>query len=170
MFKFEEYKLAETDEDILIDSSAESVLASIKMVQQAGRSLHIISRDLDPNIYNTQEFADCVKKMVLKSKNNRVKILVRNPEQIIKRGHRLVDLSMILTSFIEIKVLGKEHESFNESLFVADQAGYIYRKDSGRYEGKLNFNDKHAARLLIHEFENLWKRSSTDPNLKRALL
>ncbi|MGK0297373.1 MAG: hypothetical protein ACI9XC_000976 [Gammaproteobacteria bacterium] len=170
MFKFEEYILAESDEDILIESSAESVLASLKMVQQAGRSLHIISRNLDPIIYNSQEFIESVKKMVLKSKNNRVQILVSNPESIIKRGHRLIDLSMILTSFIEIKVLGKEHESFNESLFVADQAGYIYRKDTGRYEGKLNFNDKRASRLLIHEFKNLWERSNTDPNLKRALL
>jgi hypothetical protein len=140
------------------------------MVQQAGRSLHIISRDLDPTIYNTQEFVDSVKKMLLKSKNNRVQILVSDPGKIVKRGHRLIDLSMMLTSFIEIKVLGKEHESFNESLFVADQAGYIYRKNPERYEGKLNFNDKRASRLLIHEFNNLLGRSCTDPNLKRALL
>jgi len=74
------------------------------MVQQAGRSLHIISRDLDPTIYNTQEFVDSVKKMLLKSKNNRVQILVSDPGKIVKRGHRLIDLSMMLTSFIEIKM------------------------------------------------------------------
>ena len=71
---------------------------------------------------------------------------------------------------IEIRVPGREHAQFNESLFVADQTGYIYRPNSDRYEGKLNFNDKRASRLLIHEFDEIWEKSRTDPNFKRALI
>jgi hypothetical protein len=170
MYKFEHYLLGETDENHLMETSEESVLASLKMAQQAKRTINIISRNLDPIIYDTPEFVDAVKYMVLKSKNNRVRILVQEPEQIVKRGHRLLNLSMILTSFIEMRVPSKEHSSYNEALFIADQSGYLYRKNSARYEGQLNFNDNRRSRILIHEFDEIWEKSRTNPNLKRTLI
>lgn len=170
MFKFERYLLGDTDDTLLIDSSEGNALAVLKMALQAERTLDIISRDLDPAIYNRADFVEAVKNMLLKSKRNRLRILVHEPNTIIKRGHRLVDLALFLTSFIEIRVMGWEHAQYNESLFVADRTGYIYRLNGERYEGKLNFNDKRASRLLIHEFDEIWKQSRSDPNFKRALI
>ena len=170
MYKFESHFLGKDDEDILIDSSEESIIATLRMAQQAIRTIDIISRPLDPVIYDTEGFVEAVKQMVIKTKKSRVRVLVHEPVQILKHGHQLLDLSLQLSSFIEIRVPGPEHEPINESLFVADRTGYIYRRDCERYEGKLNFKDKRASRLLIHEFEAIWEKSRPDLNLRRALL
>jgi len=167
---FEQSILGETDETVLMESSEENISASLLMAQQVRQSIYIISRELDPIIYNTPEFVETVKQMVLKSKHSRVRILVHDPVRIVKRGHRLVDLALTLSSFIEIRILGKEHATFNEALFVADETGYIHRTQSDRFEGKVNFYDKRTSRLLLHEFNEIWGKSRSDPNLKRALL
>jgi hypothetical protein len=170
MYKFNKARLGETEDEVEVNSSEEHVYATHAMAKQANRSIDIISRKLDPVIYDTPEFIEATKQLILKSSRAKVRILVFEPDQIVKRGHRLVNLSMDLSSYITIHVPNKEHDSFNESLFIADATGYIYRKESERFEGKVNFNDKRASRFLIHEFNEMWEKSRSDPYLRRALL
>jgi len=140
------------------------------MAKQAERSIDIIDRELDPAVYNNPEFAEAVKQLLLKNRYSSVRVLAHEPLIIVRRGHRLVDLAMQLTSFMEIRVPNYEHADFNESLFIADTAGYIQRTNAERYEGKLNFNDKRIARILAQQFDEMWGRSRPDPNFRRALL
>ncbi|NNE39272.1 MAG: hypothetical protein HKN08_13285 [Gammaproteobacteria bacterium] len=170
MYKFNDFKLGETEDEIEIESSEDNISATNAMVIQASRKIDIISRKLDPVIYDTPEFIEAIKQLILKSSRAKVRVLVFEPEQIVKRGHRLVSLSMDMSSYITINVPNKEHAAFNESLLIADAAGYIYRKESERFEGKVNFNDKRASRFLIHEFDQMWEKSRSDPYLRRALL
>jgi len=170
MYNFENNQLGKTDETVLIDRSEENTVAALVMAKQASRTLDIFSRQLDPLILNTAEFAETVKQMVLKNKRAKVRILVHEPAAIVKRGHRLVDLSMQLTSFVEIRVPNLEHANFNESLFIADVTGYIHRLNPQRFEAKLSFNDKKTARLLTHQFDEIWEKSRSDPNFKRHFL
>jgi hypothetical protein len=170
MIKFENYILGDTDETLSVDTSEQLALGTQTMVQQAKRTLVIISRDLDPVIYNTAEFCESVRQMVLKSRYTKVRILVHEPMQIVKRGHRLVDLAMHLTSFIEIRVPDQEHADFNESVMIADAIGYAHRINGERYEARLNFNDGRTSRILLKQFEGMWGKAKTDQNFKRALL
>ena len=170
MYTFNKFKLGETEEEIDIASSEENINATVTMATQANRSLDIISRKLDPVIYDTPEFVEAIKQLILKSSRSRVRVLVFEPAQIVKRGHRLIDLAMNMSSYITINVPSLEHASFNEALLVADATGYIYRKESERFEAKLNFNDQRVSRFLIHEFDEMWEKSRSDPNLRRALL
>jgi len=170
MHKFDNYKLGESEEEINIDTIDDNVNSTLTMAQQATRSIDIISRKLDPAIYNTPEFIQAVKQLIIGSSRARVRILVFEPSQIVKRGHRLVDLSMSMSSYITINVPSKEHGGFNESLFITDATAYVYRLQSDRFEAKLNFNDKRTSRYLIHEFDEMWGRSRSDPNLRRTIL
>jgi hypothetical protein len=170
MNTFNRFKLGETEEEIDIAFSEENINATIKMATQANRTIDIISRKLDPVIYNTLEFVEAIKQLILKSSRSRIRILVFEPAQIVKRGHRVVDLAMNMSSYITINVPSLEHASFNEALLVADASGYIYRKESEHFEAKVNFNDQRTSRFLIHEFDKMWEKSRSDPNLRRALL
>lgn len=170
MSKLEDNILGQTDDTVLIDRSEENALASLMMAKQANRTIDIISREMDPLIYNNLEFAETLKQIVLKNKRARVRILAHEPAVIVKRGHRLVDLAMQLTSFIEIRVPNLEHASYNDSLFIADTTGYIHRLNPARFEGKLNFNDKKTSRILTHQFDEMWEKSRSDPNFKRTFI
>jgi len=168
--RIDNYLLGDTDDTILLEKSEEHTLAALMMAQQSSRSIEILSRDLDQVIYNTSEFAEAIKRLVLKSKYVKVRILVKDPQAVVKRGHRLVTLAMHLSSYIEIRVPSQEHASFNEAIFIADTTGYIHRLNPDRFEGKLNFNDKRTSRILLRQFDEIWEKSRTDANFKRALL
>ncbi len=162
--------LGETDNKVAIDSRQDHSLVALMMAKQASRTLEIISRELDPVVYNNQEFVEAVKYLVLKNRKSKVRILVYEPMKIVKRGHRLVDLAMDLSSFIEFRVPNFEYADFNESIFIADTVGYIHRISSERFDGTLNFNGKRKSRTLTHQFDEIWEKAKPDPNLKRALL
>ena len=170
MGKFDKYILGETDDVVQIDTREDNRVATLRMTEQGNRSIDIISRHLDPSIYNNSEFVEAAKQLVLKSKKNRIRILTHEPHVIVKHGHRLIDLALDLTTYIEIKVPGPEHIQLDEQLLVLDETGYIYRQNSDRYEGRFNFNDKRSSRLLIHEFNEIWEKARLDPNFKRAHL
>jgi hypothetical protein len=168
MIKFEDCNLGETDQALAVDTSEDVSLATLEMVKQGKRTLDIISRELDPALYNTAEFTEAVKQLVLKSRNTKVRILVHEPLRIAKRGHRLVDLAMQLSSFMEIRVPDREYADFNEAILVVDSTGYIHRINGDRYETKLNFNDGRTSRILTRQFDDMWERSKTDQNFKRT--
>ncbi len=168
MFKIENCKLGETDEAYAVDTSEAVGLAALEMVRQGKRTLDIISRELDPTIYNSADFTEAVKQLVLRSRNTKVRILVYEPMRIAKRGHRLVDLAMHLSSFIDIRVPDREYADFNESILVVDSTGYIHRINGDRYETKLNFNDGRTSRIFTRQFDDMWEKSRTDQNFKRT--
>ena len=170
MYGFNDHQLGKTSEVINLETRDENRQASNIMVSQARRTLEIISRKLDPHIYDTDEFVEAVKRMVLNNSRAQVRILVFEPQTIVRHGHRLIELGLQLTTFIEFRKPDNEFSAFNESLLVADNTGYIHRDSAERYEGTLNFNDKRVSKLLADKFEDMWAHSKPDQNLKRVHL
>jgi hypothetical protein len=170
MLSFENHTLGVTDEKVAIESSSDHRLAALRMAQQAKNNIAIISRELDPPVYNTPEFVEAVKQLMLANRHTYLKAMVFEPQTIMKHGHRLVDMMLDLTSFIEFRVPSFEYDDFDESLFVADEIGYILRISAERYEGFANFNDKRSSRILMKKFEEMWETAKPDPNLKRVML
>lgn len=166
MYLFENHTLGIEDEEISIASSDEHHTSAQMMAEQCNRSIAIISRELDPLVYNLPAFTDTVKKTLLNNRRARVRIIVFEAQLIARRGHLLLDLASNLPSYIEIRKAGRDYQGFNESLFVADDTAYIYRTSAERFEGSLNFNDKRKSKTLMDVFEEMWARSNPDPNLR----
>ena len=170
MHAFEDYRLGIDDDEIDIDSAAEQHSAAVLMTQQSNRSINIISRELDPAVYNVPEYAEVLKNMLLANRRARVRIIVFESQLIARRGHVLLELAGNLPSFIEFRTPGREYQQFNESLFVADTSGFIYRTNATRYDGNLNFNDKRKSKTFMDVFEEMWGRSAPDTNLRKLTL
>ncbi len=167
MHTFENYRLGIEDDEVLIDTAGGNHLAATMMAQQCKRNVGIISRELDPVIYDTDTFVEALKQALLENRRAKVRIIVFNTQVISRRGHKLLELAGNLPSYIEFRKAGKEYDDFNESLFVADVTGYIYRNNAERFEGKVNFNDKRRSKILMNVFEEMWNRSTPDPNLRK---
>ena len=170
MYKFEDYRLGRTDTSITVSLREENQTAMLKMVQQCRQNLEIISRDLEPALYDESEFIDAVKDMVLANKHARVRILVCEPQKIVAYGHRLLNLATRLSSFFEIRKPPPEFSDYNESLFMADRCGYLHRKNAARYEGLVNFNDKKRCKSFLGQFDLMWEKSIPDANLRKFLI
>jgi hypothetical protein len=143
---------------------------ALAMASQAQRTLDIVSRHLDPPLYNTGPFVEAVKELALRGRHSRIRLLVIDPAPLVAGGHRLLELAQRLSTFISLRVPGPDHRQFNEAWLIADSTGYIRRLFSDRYEGTASFADRRYARELTHEFDNLWQHAEPDPNLRRLHL
>lgn len=165
-----EYKLGETKDSRNIETKRENLHASLVMAQQAYRFLDIFSRELDPFIYDQKDFVLAVKQLAIKNRHSKIRILIAEPARVIQRGHRLVDLALDLSSFIEIKKLSTDNKDFNEGILIVDKIGFVHKNNDARYEAKYNFNDMRTSHTLLNKYDELWETAKPDPNLRRVCI
>jgi len=170
MYDIEGYRLGETDKLLQLETRAENSLAANHMVKQCQRNLIIISRKLDPAVFDTEEFVDAVKYLALRHRRAKIQIIVFETDTIVKRGHRLLELSGKLSSFIELRKAHYSFDDYNECLLVADEIAYIHRENGERYEGTLNFKNRRHSNNLLKQFEEMWELATPDPNLRKMIL
>ncbi|MCZ6526007.1 MAG: hypothetical protein O6928_05540 [Gammaproteobacteria bacterium] len=164
---FEDYKLGRTDDAVHIDNRKLNHLAITKMAQQCKRTIEIVSRELDPPFFDTEEFVEACKKMILANRNAKLRIIVFEPQAIVARGHRLLNLAGTLSSFFEFRKPDLEYSNFNEALFITDSTGYVHRQNIERFEGIVNFNDKRQSKYLLQKFDDIWEKSAPDSNMRQ---
>ncbi len=168
MDDFAYHSLGESTEDaIKITTREENAKAALELVKQSRQKLAIISQELDPNVYDQVDFIEALRKLVVNNRYVEVRIIVFEPELIVRKGHKLLDLAGKVSSFIEMRKVSSKFKSFNESVLIADEIGYLYRESTERYKGKVNFNSKRESKHLLDVFENMWETAKSDPNLRR---
>ncbi|MGH8507353.1 MAG: hypothetical protein ACREVH_01340 [Gammaproteobacteria bacterium] len=144
--------------------------AMLRMVTRSRRTIDIVSRHLDPLIFAEEDMVDAFKQLVLGNRNVKIRILILDPAPLLHRDHRLIELAQRLSSFFELRTPAPEHRSYNESMLIADQKGYVHSRLSDRYEGVANFHAPDAATELLRRFDELWQTALPDPNFRRLSL
>ncbi len=162
--------LGQDTQTLEIGSSAEQRDAVLAMLGQTRRSVRIISRHLDAAIYDNEAVVNAFKGIALANRRAQIRILVQDIAPVVKEGHRLVDLSRRLSSFMKLRVPAKEHASYNNAVLVADDIGTIFRAHAGRYEGSVNFNDMRNAEDYVHLFDEMWDHAHEHAELRRLKL
>lgn len=165
-----EFELGVNSDDIVIDAHEDNQAAALRLVSQAGRSLDIFTRDLEPRIYDNADFADAVRALAIRTRDLHVRILVIDPDFIIKHGHRLIELSRRLTSHMEIRKVHEDYCNNPEAYLVVDKRGVLHRKLASRYEAVVNFNNPRQATDLYQQFTEMWDRSKQYMDFKRLYI
>jgi len=164
------YQLGTDHEPLRLDNIEQNRLAALLLARQARRSLHIVTRDMDPAVYDTAEFDDAIAELARQSRYAEVRILVNNTEHAIAHGHRLIETARRLSSYIQIRRLRPEQAHYNEAFLVADRRGVLHRGKGDLYEATLEFNNPARARDLHNEFTSLWEHAEHEPNFQRLHL
>ena len=168
MRDFSEYRLGESsDETLDVSTRDDNADAALELVKQCKQKLAIISQELDPLVYDQADLVEAMRQLALKSRNVEIRIIVFEPELIVRKGHKLVDLAGKVSSFIEMRKIATEYKSFNESILIADNSGYLYQESTERYKGKLNFNGRRESKHLLDAFNMMWNTAKPDANLRR---
>jgi len=158
------------DETFELSRSEDSKLAIASLVAQARRSIFIISRDLDPRVYDDADIVSSIKEFVLSSRRSKVRIVVRDIARIVRRGHRLVDLQKRLPSYIAIRTPAKEHMNYNNAFVIVDNTALLYRNYADRYEGQLNVNAAAHVEELGNLFSDMWEHASVPADLRSLVI
>ncbi len=167
---FKNFILGVTNERINIDSRAQNKDAITKLLYSAQDQIIIISRYLDPTIFNNENIAEAATQLVRRTRHASIRILVHDTAQMIKNGHRLLDISQRISSKIEIRTICNDYSQFNQSLLVADNVGYIYNLKSDLYDAEVNFNDADKSKELTETFTNIWELSAQDTAIRRLCI
>lgn len=168
--ELDRYILGESADNLAIETLDECAAVSLALAQQAARTLHIFTRDLDARLYDKEPFLEAVRQLAIRSRFSEIRILVQGADQAVKNGHRLIELARHLSSYIQIRAVHPEYRDYNQAFLVADERGFLLRSLADRFEGKANFHDPMEARELVRFFTKVWEASSRDPQLQRLHL
>ena len=154
------------------DVSERTSLAALclDMVEQTRRSLDIVSRHLDPPLFDNEAFAAAVKQIALNHRSAQIRLFILDSRPLVSRHHRLLELAERLPGFIEIRTPSQHYKSFNEALLIADNVGYVHRQFSDRFEAEADFCDRRRAMALGERLDEMWERGLPDPNFRRLHL
>lgn len=167
MTDFNEYTLGESKQKLQIETIEENRLAALALAKQANRSLHIFSHDLDPMIYDNNEFVDAVRELAIGHSQAQLQIIIQDSRKIIENGHRIVELARRVSSRIFIRRTPPEMKSYSQAFLIADKTGVLYRTIGDRFEGYVNFDDRFECKNLLDFFATTWEHSAPDPELRR---
>jgi len=166
METFDDQVLAESAELIELTTRQEHREASAALARQAQRNVAIVSRHLNPAIYDQGPFLEAIKRLVMGHTRARVRIIVQDVGPVITYGHRLASLAMRLSSFLQIRVPAPQFKDFNQAFLVVDETGFIHQELADRYEGTAHFNNRGGARDLLRTFDEMWEVAEFHPDLR----
>ncbi len=133
--------------------------AMIAVAGLAVRSLSIMTRDLEPGIYDDKQFIDAVKHLCLSRSYARIRVLVTNPHRTLRDGNRFVYLGRRLSSFIEFRHVHERYRDHKEVLMIADENALVVRADADRWEGIADTNEPSVAKRYLNTFDEIWAHS-----------
>ena len=139
-------------------------------MEQASRTLHLFTRDLDPSLFDTAPFIEATKQLALASPRSKVYILIQDPTSIVKRGHRIIELARRINSHVFLHRAADEDKDRLDNFLVVDDMGVLTRPHGDRFEGSANFYAPADARLLLKYFKEAWELSQPEAELRRLHL
>ena len=136
------------------------------LAEQAQRGLMLLTRDLEPAIFDQQPFLNAISKLARQHQDAGFRILVLDSHQLLQTGHRLIELSRKLSANIQFRCPPPEYQNTGKTFLICDDAGYFYRPLASRYEGAANFNNPGEVAKLEKYFMELWERSEPDSEMR----
>jgi len=151
---------------ISLTTREENRVATYILAQQAKRTIHIFSHQLDPSIYGEARLLDAITQLAIRNRNSKIHILVKETQAMIKNGHRIIETARRASSNIQIRKVNEDYQKITYAFCAVDEIGLIYQKVATRYEAKLDFHASKKARTLVKKFNEIWRKSSPEPMLK----
>ena len=152
-------------------SNVEEVRAGVvEIVGLANRGLSILTHDLEPQIYDHDDFLETLKRFILARSFARVRVLIMDPNRVIKTGSRFVTMGRRLNSYIEFRNVKPEYRTHPEAFCIADEHALVYRARADAWQGMSDTYEPAVARLYLTAFDTIWNACEIEPELRQMQL
>lgn len=142
--------------------------ATLALLEQARRKILIFSHRLDAWCWNRPEVEEAVRQLAVRTPNPCCFILLQDNTKVIEEGHRLLHLSRRLTSKIEInRPLRQDHLDHYQSFVLVDDSGVLLQPLHTRPRASISFHNPPLVRELAAFFDDVWKESEPDSQLRQ---
>ena len=136
----------------------------------ATRGLTILTHDLEPDVYDHDDFLEALKRFILARSFARVRVLILDPNRVIKTGSRFVTMGRRLNSYIEFRNVKPEYRTHSEAFFIADETAVVYRARAESWEGMSDTYEPAVARVYLSTFDTIWSACEMEPELRQMQL
>jgi hypothetical protein len=141
----------------VLSTKNETRAAIVEIVGRANRGLAILTPDLEPEIYDHDDFLETLKRFLLPRSFARVRVLISEPQRALKSGNRFVDMARRLNSYIEFRNVKPEQRGPGEAFCIVDEVAIVYRARSDSWEGVADTYEPAVARKYLDRFDELWQ-------------
>jgi len=152
----------------ILSSKDETRDAAVAIAKAAKRTLSILTPDLEPGIYDHDDFLDVAKRLVLAKRYAKIRVLVTDPGRAIRNGNRFVGVARRLNTYIDLRNAHEDYRSHREALLIADDNALLYRIDAGRWEGIADSYDPVVTRRYLDFFDTIWNVSEPGPEFREV--
>src|SRR5690606_26540972 len=124
-----------------------------EITSNADRTLAILTHDLEPDIYDHDDFLEPLKRFVLARTFARVRGLIADPGRAMKDGNRFVAMGRRLTGDLECRHVKPRSRHHPEAFCAADDSALVYRARADSWEGVADTYAPAVARRYLEVFE-----------------
>ncbi|VAX11501.1 hypothetical protein MNBD_GAMMA25-1002 [hydrothermal vent metagenome] len=163
-------KLGIDSGEYTLNSRADNYRYFWHMLQQSRQQLDIFSTHLDHKLYDTTEIITRLQSLIHQNQHTRIRLLLRNPRHLLSYGHRIVELSRRLSTYIEIRQLAETCDEHIESFCLFDRQGIIYRPNAEQFEGWFSFHAGVRVKSISGFFNEAWDTSLPCHETRRLYL
>lgn len=151
----------------VVSSVEEFRAAVVQVLGVANRTLSILTHDLEPQVYDHDEFLEPLKRFILARTFARVRVAILEPERVVLSASRFVAMGRRLNSYIEFRRLGPEHRDHPEAFFIADDHALVYRARADAWNGVSDTYEPAVARMYLAKFDALWNSCEYEPEVRQ---
>lgn len=138
----------------------------VELCNNTSRELCIQSPALDYEVFDNVALVGSISALVRRSRQTQVRILINDSRSLVSRGHRLLELARRLPSSVHIQKLA-EHPDWNgETIVIRDHSGVLYKPGGADHEGFYEPDSRASTQRHLELFNDLWRHSVQDPNLR----
>lgn len=153
-----------------VESREEAVAATLAVIRAARRELSVYTRDLDPELLDSEAVLDAVKALAISGRGARIRVLVQQPQCAAQDAHRLVALGQRLASALEFRTPVAEDLQYASAFVVNDGYGYFFRTLGGRFDGETASRAPGRGGQLQAYFDSVWERAELCDDLRQLSL
>jgi hypothetical protein len=151
----------------MLTSVGEVRAAVMQVTGVANRTLSILTHDLEPEVYDHDDFLETLKRFILARTFARVRVLILDPARVLLSASRFVAMGRRLNSYIEFRRVMPELSSHPEAFFIADEHALVYRARAETWEGISDTYEPAVARMYLSKFESIWNACEIEPEVRR---
>ncbi|MBN8482920.1 MAG: hypothetical protein J0L88_15150, partial [Xanthomonadales bacterium] len=130
--------------------------------------LAVMTRDLDPDLFEHADTLEALKRLAIGAPNVRVRFLVLEPARAGSEAPRLVALAGRLSSVFAFRAPVEEIDRQYAGAFVTNDRGDWYERAlASRFEGEGRALARAKAAQLCARFDEIWERSEPAADMRR---
>ena len=139
----------------------ELAAARLALLADARRQVDIRLPRLDGTLYASAEEMDPLRRLATSGRGAQIRLLLHDPANALREGHRLILLMQRLTSVIKVRVPVEEIDLANLSAcLLTDNGGYLFQPDAERPQGRATLCDRPGWAPLRQQFDEVWERAA----------